>query len=305
MDIFSLSIPVTTRLNLFQTESYRSSLGLGVSFERIISDIKDSALIEDYDQISKDPQLNLIASTDFILDGTNDIFNPTSGSSYTLSSEVGLPFPIGNLPSAGYWKNSFQIRNFQSLKENGSVFASRLYAGYAYLFEPNNASRDVPQTRKFLGGGLTSFRGWPTRSLLVSDIGTGTIIGGYTTIGGGVEFRFAPFQYDVELTTWQQLASPIRMAFFADFGNVWDKKTAILIKNVSISTGVGFRYNTPFGPLRIDWGVKFYDPYPNLVKAEQKSFPSSTEGLWIYNRTITWSNLFDISSIGFTIGNAF
>jgi len=109
----------------------------------------------------------------------------------------------------------------------------------------------------------------------------------------------------MELTTWQQLAAPIRMAFFADFGNVWDKETPILLKNASISTGLGIRYNTPFGPLRIDWGFKFYDPYPEMVKTEQHSFPSSTEGVWIYNRTVTWKNLFDLSSIGFTIGNAF
>lgn len=305
MDVSSISIPITTRYTIFQNESYRMTIGGGVSFERISNEIRDSTLITDFEEISKVPQLNFIVSADIVLDGTNDIFNPTKGTSYTLSTERGFPFPVGSLPSASYWKNSFQIRNFLSLNENGAVFASRVYAGHARLFDPENPGRDVPQTRKYLGGGLTSFRGWPTRSLLVSDLGTGTIIGGYTTIGGGFEFRFAPFQYDMELTTWQQLTSPIRMAFFADFGNVWDKETPILLQNVSISTGVGIRYNTPFGPLRIDWGFKFYDPYPEMVRADQHSFPSSTEGVWIYDRAITWKNLFDLSAIGFTIGNAF
>jgi outer membrane protein assembly factor BamA len=305
MDVRSTSIPITTRYTIFQNESYRMNIGGGLSFERISNEIRDSTLIADFEEISKVPQLNLIASADIILDGTNDIFNPTKGTSYSVSGEWGLPLPAVNLPSASYLKSSFQIRNFLSLKENGSVFASRIYAGHARLFDPGNPGRDVPQTRKYLGGGMTSFRGWPTRSLLVSNLGTGTIIGGYTTIGGGFEFRFAPFQYDIELTTWQQLAAPIRMAFFADFGNVWDKETPILLKNASISTGIGVRYNTPFGPLRIDWGFKFYDPYPEMVKADQHSFPSSTEGVWIYNRAITWKNLFDLSSIGFTIGNAF
>jgi outer membrane protein assembly factor BamA len=166
-------------------------------------------------------------------------------------------------------------------------------------------NRDVPQVRKFLGGGMTSFRGWPSRSLLVSDIGTSTIIGGYTTIGAGMEYRFSPFRAVPELTTWEQIAGPIRLAFFADIGNVWDKQTPILLKNFSVSSGIGFRYNTPFGPLRIDWGFKLYDPYPGLIRVEQKSFPANTDGEWIFNRDVTWSNLFDVSFIGFTIGNAF
>lgn len=303
MDVNSISIPITTRYNIFQNESYRMNIGGGVSFERISNEIRDSTLIADFEEISKVPQLNFIVSGDIILDGTNDIFNPTKGTSYTLSTERGFPFPVGNLPSASYWKNSFQIRNFLSLKENGSVFASRVYAGHARLFDPGNPGRDVPQTRKYLGGGMTSFRGWPTRSLLVSNLGTGTIIGGYTTIGGSFEFRFAPFQYDMELTTWQQLAAPIRMAIFTDFGNVWDKETPIILKNFTLTTGVGLRYNTPFGPLRIDWGFKFYDPYYCLNS--QESFPTTAEGIWIFRRQFNWNTLFDLSSIGFTIGNAF
>lgn len=303
MDVNSVSIPITTRYTFFQNESHRLSVGGGVSFERISNEIRDSTLIADFEEISKAPQLNVIASLDFILDGTNDIFNPTKGTTYSWSTERGFPFPVGNLPSASYWKNSFQIRNFLSLKENGSVFASRLYAGHAKLFDPGNPARDVPQTRKFLGGGLTSFRGWPTRSLLVSNLGTGTIIGGYTTIGGSFEFRFAPFQYDMELTTWQQLAAPIRMAIFADFGNVWDKETPIILKNFTLTTGIGLRYNTPFGPLRIDWGFKFYDPYYCLNS--QESFPTTAEPIWIFRRQFNWKTLFDLSSIGFTIGNAF
>jgi outer membrane protein insertion porin family len=307
MDVNSISIPITTRYNIFQNDNYRMNIGGGFSFERISNEIRDSSLIADFEEISKDPQLNFIVSADIVLDGTNDIFNPTKGTSYTLSSEIGTPILAivtgSDLPSASYWKNSFQIRNFLSLKENGSVFASRLYAGYADLLDPANPSRDVPQTRKYLGGGMTSFRGWPTRSLLVSNLGTGTIIGGYTTLGGSFEFRFAPFQYDMELTTWQQLAAPIRMAIFADFGNVWDKETPIILKNFTLTTGIGLRYNTPFGPLRIDWGFKFYDPYYCLNS--QESFPTSAEPIWIFRRQFNWKTLFDLSSIGFTIGNAF
>lgn len=107
----------------------------------------------------------------------------------------------------------------------------------------------------------------------------------------------------MELTTWQQLSAPIRMAIFTDFGNVWDKQTPIILKNFTLTTGIGLRYNTPFGPLRIDWGFKFYDPYYCLNS--QESFPTTAEPMWIFRRQFNWKTLFDLSSIGFTIGNAF
>lgn len=306
LDINAQSLSFLTRVDLFRIPEYRSTLGGGVSFERVSSVIRDSSLTADFLQISKDPQLNLIFSTDYTLDGTNDIFNPSRGSSFSGSLELGVPWFAsilpGELPSASYWKYSFQLRNFLPVVSNSSVFASRLYFGKISLND-TSANRDVPTTKKFLGGGLTSFRGWSTRELLVSDRETNSILGGYTTIGVSTEFRFAPFQYDVELTSWQQLSAPIRLAIFTDFGNVWNKETPILLKNFSVTTGIGFRYNTPFGPLRIDWGFKFYDPYYQQIA--QESFPTTAEPIWIFQRPITWSSLFDLSSIGFTIGNAF
>lgn len=306
LDINAQSLSFNTRSDLFRIPEYRSSIGVGISLERVSSEILDTSLTADFLQISKDPQLNFIVALDYTLDGTNDIFNPSKGSSLSASIEGGFPLLAtilnSDLPSASYWKYALQLRGFLPVFRTTSTIAGRIFFGQI-LLNDTAANRDVPTTRKFLGGGLTSFRGWPARSLLVSNPGTSTIIGGYTTIGTSVEFRFAPFQYDVELTTWQQLASPIRLAFFTDLGNVWDKETPIILKNFTITTGVGLRYNTPFGPLRIDWGFKLYDPYYCLNS--QESFPTSAEPMWIFRRQFNWKTLFDISSIGFTIGNAF
>jgi outer membrane protein insertion porin family len=43
---------------------------------------------------------------------------------------------------------------------------------------------------------------------------------------------------------------------FTDAGNVWPKQE-INLDDLRASYGVGFRYGTPIGPLRIDYGQKF------------------------------------------------
>lgn len=310
MKVQSLAFPVNSRFRLFDNGEYRLNFAPGFLIERITSEIKDTSLLADYTQIQEEAQFNTIFTGDVVLDGTNDIFNPSRGVSLSYSIEYGtaLLADLTNspLPSAAYFKQSVQVRKFFQLSSNGqNVFALRGFLGHATLTQPGDSLRDVPQNKKFLGGGANNFRAWPSRSLLVSDHGTGTIIGGYTTLGATMELRFAPFSYPLELTNWQQFASPLRLAFFLDAGNVWDKETDIVLRNVSLTIGTGIRYNTPFGPIRADIGFKLYDPYPNLDEKNLTSFAASTQGMWLIGRKIAHTHISRIMNIEITIGNPF
>jgi outer membrane protein insertion porin family len=43
---------------------------------------------------------------------------------------------------------------------------------------------------------------------------------------------------------------------FLDWGNVWQKVQQVTLSDIKYTTGLGLRYNTPVGPLSIDYGYK-------------------------------------------------
>ena len=59
---------------------------------------------------------------------------------------------------------------------------------------------------------------------------------------------------NVELRTY--LGKGIGIVTFLDEGNVWQKVGEIDPGSIKYSTGLGLRYNTPVGPLRVDYGYK-------------------------------------------------
>jgi outer membrane translocation and assembly module TamA len=65
---------------------------------------------------------------------------------------------------------------------------------------------------------------------------------------GGAEFR-------LNLTRSFQLAS------FLDTGNVYPETRDLAVADLRWSAGLGVRYRTPIGPVRVDWGYVL-DPQP-------------------------------------------
>lgn len=160
-----------------------------------------------------------------------------------------------------------------------------------------------------MGGGTNSLRGWPARSLLVSnnaDSGR-PYYGGYKAFETNLEWRVALFNYPAEITAMQQFLSATRLALFIDAGNVFDKDVAIAPKDFAIALGTGIRYNTLFGAVRLDFGFKLYDPYPegtlNKDRNHYLAIPPNSTGVWLFQRK--WTGFFDICNIEFAFGQAF
>jgi outer membrane protein insertion porin family len=54
---------------------------------------------------------------------------------------------------------------------------------------------------------------------------------------------------------------------FLDGGNVWLRNRDVDLSEMKFSAGLGLRYNTPVGPLRLDYGFKL-DREPGESKGE-------------------------------------
>jgi len=265
------------------------------------------------------PQLNSILSFDLILNATNDPLSPSRGWYASWSPQVAIPvFSSASLPSAAYIKNTLQFKTYTDLssKIGLSVLAFRISGGLVALTSPNDPNKDILFENRYYGGGTNSLRGWGARTLLVSNnTHPGwPSLGGYKVFETNLEWRYALFHYPAEITAIQQFLSALRIAFFCDAGNVWDKGVPISTRNFAVARGLGIHYNTLFGTLRGDFGFKLYDPYPDPyppgTKGADKSRenvlaipPNSTNGVWLFNRKNY--TLGDVLHFEFALGQAF
>jgi outer membrane protein insertion porin family len=141
----------------------------------------------------------------------------------------------------------FSETNFVKAVFNGSIYheLSRTFVlAAAFRFGAARAwdsSQILPLIERFFLGGRNSVRGYAQDTL-----GPRGFLGNPT---GGNAF----VETNLELRT--NLGKGIGLVTFLDSGNVW-QKTGDIDWSLKHAAGVGLRYNTPVGPLRIDYGYK-------------------------------------------------
>ncbi|RWA72397.1 autotransporter assembly complex family protein [Mesorhizobium sp.] len=177
----------------------------------------------------------LIASVplQYVYDSRDNKLNPTSG-----------------FRALAYAEPSYDILNgatFLKLKGEGSAYQSLDTASKFVLAERavlgsivGTGLQNVPADRRFYSGGGGSVRGYAYQGIGPKDI-DGQPIGGLSFFETSVEMRIA-------------ITDTIGVVPFVDAGTV-STKSFPDFSDVKVGAGVGLRYLTPFGPLRIDAAV--------------------------------------------------
>ncbi len=189
-------------------------------------------------------------STAWLRDTRDDQFDATSGLFNTANLSITAK-PIGS--EANFLSFFGQS---QAHRKVGNVFvlATSLRLG---LTKPFGSTPEVPISERFFAGGSTTLRGFsqdlagpldPTN--VDPDTGDPLPLGGNAMVIVNVETRF-PLTHNLTFTP------------FYDTGNVFSRISSIRISSFSNTLGVGFRYKTPFGPLRVDLGFNL-DRDPRL-----------------------------------------
>lgn len=121
---------------------------------------------------------------------------------------------------------------------NNHQFIGR--ADGSYMFTDDFIS--VPYNLRFFTGGDQSIRGFDYKSL--SPMEDGFRVGGQAVAVGSMEYNY-------------QVADGWRVGVFSDFGNSFDAN----FKNpIAYSVGLGVRWQSPVGPIRVDLASGISDP---------------------------------------------
>lgn len=178
-------------------------------------------------------------------DRRDDKLDPTRG--FWVDAEA-MPF-LGFKSTGSGLRATLDARGFYPVGER-VVLAARLQGGII----AGSPLADTPTDYRFWSGGGGTVRGQPYKSLGVTVGGIAS--GGSQFIGGSLEVR-------------GKVTEKIGVVGFFDYGRVTDGDfTAAPLSNWHAGAGIGVRYATPVGPLRLDLaapaggrkgdGVQFY-----------------------------------------------
>ena len=183
-----------------------------------------------------------------------------------------LTFGVAGLGGAGrFWEASATSEAYFSFGDQKK-----------YIFNPSiggkyirgYGGRDIPLYRRYSLGGIGSLRGFDVLGVSVRDPNTQEAIGGDKELRGSVNMFF-PIPY-------MQTAG-IRGLVFADAGLVWGSvsttvgaislnvKEPLSMSRVRYSTGIGFEWMSPVGPIGLVWSF----PLRTLPGDAKKSFEFS------------------------------
>jgi outer membrane protein insertion porin family len=188
--------------------------------------------------------------------------------------------------SASFWRFQFQNSTYHPLKRRFSFARSirigilRPYHDTVSLSFPAPTTPPLPTViplpERFFAGGGTSLRGFALNQAGPRDSVTGFPVGGQALLILNQEFRFPmrlPF-----------IGTALSGALFYDGGNVYSRLSRVTLRPYppkpvffpnstqcefnctnelnyfSHTVGLGFRYGTPVGPIRIDLGYQINRP---------------------------------------------
>ncbi|MEE8217632.1 MAG: BamA/TamA family outer membrane protein [Vicinamibacteria bacterium] len=177
-----------------------------------------------------------------VWDARDDPLEPRRGAFF--ASDLGLS--LDALGGVSYVKGFVQTANIRRLRSDLALVLS-VRLGLAATYGADSPAL-LPLPERFFAGGAFGPRGWIVDGVgpqVITPEGEVFATGGNALLLGGAELRY-------DLTRSFQLAT------FLDVGNVYPEVRDLSIADLRRSVGLGLRYLTPIGPIRLDYGHKIH-----------------------------------------------
>ncbi len=182
---------------------------------------------------------------------------PTSGFFLTASAEYAPPF-LAPSPLFGQKVNLFSRYSVDARVYKplflGVVARAKLSLG---LIRNWDAEHVVPISENFYAGGINSIRGYRMLSISPTELAPGNPNDPISPLGQIATGGNKQVVLNMELEFPLVQAAGIKGVVFADAGNVFAAgkwKDPTVPYSLYKSTGFGFRWFSPMGPLRFEWG---------------------------------------------------
>lgn len=151
------------------------------------------------------------------------------------------------------YKSTFTWNRYQRAPIYRSwVLATRVRGSALINLGTNNDIRLIPPTERYYLGGASTIRGYPEQGIGRQDV--------LETSGG--EQLAVPVGGKYVLLLNAELRIPLFWLFygetFIDAGNLWESFSDFKDPGLKVSSGLGLALLTPFGPIRFDYGVKWF-----------------------------------------------
>lgn len=202
----------------------KQSVRGGIEFE--LSEIEDT--------FGTSEHILLGTPFEYIRDARDDILDPTKGYRAVLFAEPFYDFR----QSVGFVRLGGTLTAYQAV-DAAKRFVLAAKAGGGIILGADIAN--IAANRRFFAGGATSVRGYGFQQAgpAAAD---GTPTGGLALVETSVEARV-------------RVTKTISVVPFFDAGGVFDNSSADFGDSLQFGAGVGVRYKTPIGPLRLDVAV--------------------------------------------------
>ncbi len=168
-------------------------------------------------------------------DSRDNRFDATSGSNNLIAVE----YAGGILGGSNYFtkadaNSSWYLTPFWNVTYNAR-------ARFGYIV--GNEGHEIPIYERYRLGGIYTVRGLKAYSIGPKDPETGEVIGGDT---------MALFNFEVIIPVASEIK--LKALLFFDAGNSWNRDDSFRWDDFRTSAGVGLRWVSPVGPLRLEWG---------------------------------------------------
>jgi outer membrane protein insertion porin family len=272
-----LGIPIT------DFQSIRAGLGLSSNKINSIAGYTPQQLIDYQNEIGNQTVHSVIGTLGWNLDTRNGYWAPTRGGVLSLNSEVALPSS-----TVKYWKLTGEANHYwpighgfvlyldgqvgygKTYGQNGISDAQfdQLKAAYAAAGTPvpTDMRNDFPFWENFYSGGVRDVRGFQDNTLgprICSGIGqpdasgncqnsyysyAQPIGGAFKVLGTAELYLPLPFLKDVNTA---------RVSWFVDVGNAYANWQSFDAKTLRASTGLSLHWQSPMGPMIINFAMPF------------------------------------------------
>ena len=211
--------------------------GVGLSHQFTKTQTVSAELSVDYSKINDSfgEERHLIVSIplQYQFDNRDDLLNPTKGFKALAYVEPAYD----TLRNNAFVKVKGDVSAYKALDQASRlVVAGRVAAGSIF----GSSLADIPADRRFYAGGGGSVRGYAYQGIGPKDA-DGDPTGGRSFVETSVEMRFA-------------VNEKFGIVPFID-GGVVSEEQYPRFSDMKFGAGIGIRYMTPFGPLRVDAAV--------------------------------------------------